>query len=154
MEKLTLALVHAARRLRRYFQAHSIKVITDSPIKQVLSNSESSGRLAKWVVEQGAYGIQYVPRVAVKGQVLADFLADTSIEINVALVERIYQKSQENSQKQASTNMRIRRVQKEAKESKPKPEMSSLSQKQSKDGQQKSTRPTIFHLNPQSFTKV
>ncbi|GJW57727.1 reverse transcriptase domain-containing protein [Tanacetum coccineum] len=37
---------------------------------------------------------------------------------------RIYQKSQENSQKQASTDTRIRRVQKEAKESKPKPEKS------------------------------
>ncbi|GJW46615.1 hypothetical protein Tco_0078261 [Tanacetum coccineum] len=38
---------------------------------------------------------------------------------------RIYQKSQENSQKRASTDTRIRRVQKEAKESKPKPEKSS-----------------------------
>ncbi|GJY19043.1 retrovirus-related pol polyprotein from transposon TNT 1-94 [Tanacetum coccineum] len=44
---------------------------------------------------------------------------------------RIHQKSQENSQKRASTDMRIKRVQKEAKESKPKPEMSSLSQKHS-----------------------
>ncbi|GJZ38613.1 reverse transcriptase domain-containing protein [Tanacetum coccineum] len=42
----------------------------------------ASGRLAKWAVELGAYGITYVPRVAVKGQVLADFLADTSTEIN------------------------------------------------------------------------
>ncbi|GJW46206.1 hypothetical protein Tco_0077852 [Tanacetum coccineum] len=32
--------------------------------------------------DQGAYGITYVPRVAVKGQVLADFLADTPTEIN------------------------------------------------------------------------
>ncbi|GKB08257.1 reverse transcriptase domain-containing protein, partial [Tanacetum coccineum] len=38
---------------------------------------------------------------------------------------RIYQKSQENRQKRASTDTRIRRVQKEAKESKPKPEKSS-----------------------------
>ncbi|GJX97650.1 reverse transcriptase domain-containing protein, partial [Tanacetum coccineum] len=82
MEKLTLALVHATRRLRRYFQAHPIKVITNSPIKQVLSNSEASGRLAKWAVELGAYDIQYVPRVTVKGQILAD----TSMEINVAPV--------------------------------------------------------------------
>ncbi|GKG11627.1 reverse transcriptase domain-containing protein, partial [Tanacetum coccineum] len=86
MEKLTLALVHAARRLRRYIQAHPIKVISDSPIKQVLSNSEASGRLANWAGELGAYDIQYVPRVVVKGQVLADFLADTSMEINAAPV--------------------------------------------------------------------
>ncbi|GJY54854.1 reverse transcriptase domain-containing protein [Tanacetum coccineum] len=82
MEKLALALVHAARRLRRYFQAHPIKVITDSPIGQVLNNSGASGRLAKWSVELGAYGITYVPRVAIKGQVLADFLADTPAEIS------------------------------------------------------------------------
>ncbi|GKE90243.1 hypothetical protein Tco_1567718 [Tanacetum coccineum] len=39
----------------------------------------------------------------------------------------IYQKSQANSQKQANTDTGIRRVQKKAKESKPKPEKSSLS---------------------------
>ncbi|GKF82264.1 reverse transcriptase domain-containing protein, partial [Tanacetum coccineum] len=33
MEKLILALVFAAKRLRRYFQAHPIVVITDQPIK-------------------------------------------------------------------------------------------------------------------------
>ncbi|GJR77269.1 reverse transcriptase domain-containing protein [Tanacetum coccineum] len=43
MEKLALALVHAARRLRRYFQAYPITVITDSPIGQVLNNSGASG---------------------------------------------------------------------------------------------------------------
>ncbi|GJZ57305.1 reverse transcriptase domain-containing protein [Tanacetum coccineum] len=82
MEKLALALVHAARRLRRYFQAHPIKVITDSPIGQVLNNSRASGRLAKWAVELGAYGITYVPRVAIKGHVLVDFQADTPTEIS------------------------------------------------------------------------
>ncbi|GJX50621.1 hypothetical protein Tco_0277466, partial [Tanacetum coccineum] len=39
---------------------------------------------------------------------------------------RIYQKSHENNQKRASTDTGLRRVQKEAKESKPKPEKSSL----------------------------
>ncbi|GKC60707.1 reverse transcriptase domain-containing protein [Tanacetum coccineum] len=82
MEKLALALVHAAKRLRRYFQAHPIKVITDNPIRKVLNNLGASGRLAKWAVELGAYGITYVPRVAVKGQDLADVLADTSTEMN------------------------------------------------------------------------
>ncbi|GJW05677.1 reverse transcriptase domain-containing protein [Tanacetum coccineum] len=82
MEKLALALVHAARRLRRYFQAYPIKVITDSLIGQVLNNSGASGRLAKWAIELGDYGITYVPMVAIKGQVLADFPADTPTEIS------------------------------------------------------------------------
>ncbi|GJS70025.1 reverse transcriptase domain-containing protein [Tanacetum coccineum] len=40
MEKLVLSLVHASKRLKRYFQAHPIIVITDHPIKQVLSKPE------------------------------------------------------------------------------------------------------------------
>ncbi|GJU99924.1 reverse transcriptase domain-containing protein [Tanacetum coccineum] len=51
MEKLILALVHAARRLRRYFQAYPVVVITDQLIKQILSRKENSGRLAKWAIE-------------------------------------------------------------------------------------------------------
>ncbi|GJU43873.1 hypothetical protein Tco_1201139 [Tanacetum coccineum] len=54
------------------------------------------------------------------------FIRQISVEYTYPFV-RIYQKSHENSQKQASTDTRIRRVQKEAKESKPKPEKSSLS---------------------------
>ncbi|GJW68588.1 reverse transcriptase domain-containing protein [Tanacetum coccineum] len=80
MEKLVLALVHAARRLRRYFQGHTIKVITDKPISQILNNREATGRLAMWGIELEAYGIKYAPRSAIKGQVLADFLADTIAE--------------------------------------------------------------------------
>nr|GEX48623.1 hypothetical protein [Tanacetum cinerariifolium] len=37
MEKLVLSLVFAAKRPRRYFQAHPITVITDQPIKQATS---------------------------------------------------------------------------------------------------------------------
>ncbi|GJV57525.1 reverse transcriptase domain-containing protein [Tanacetum coccineum] len=33
-EKLDLAIIHTTRRLRRYFQAHPIAVVTDQPIKQ------------------------------------------------------------------------------------------------------------------------
>ncbi|XP_071718719.1 uncharacterized protein [Rutidosis leptorrhynchoides] len=49
IEKLVYALTHTARWLRRYFQAHSILVLTDQPIKHILRNPELSGRLAKWL---------------------------------------------------------------------------------------------------------
>ncbi|GKC05659.1 reverse transcriptase domain-containing protein [Tanacetum coccineum] len=45
MEKLVLSLVFAAQRLRRYFQAHPIVVITDQPIKQIMSRPDVAGRL-------------------------------------------------------------------------------------------------------------
>ncbi|GKC01835.1 reverse transcriptase domain-containing protein [Tanacetum coccineum] len=59
MEKLVLALVSASKRLKRYFQAHTIIVITDQPIKQMLSNSEVMGRLLKWSFELEEHDIQF-----------------------------------------------------------------------------------------------
>ncbi|GKE72743.1 reverse transcriptase domain-containing protein, partial [Tanacetum coccineum] len=41
LEKMALALRHASRRLRRYFEAHPITVITDQPIKQSRSFRET-----------------------------------------------------------------------------------------------------------------
>ncbi|GJV20773.1 reverse transcriptase domain-containing protein [Tanacetum coccineum] len=76
MEKLVLALVCAAKRLRRYFQAHPIVVITDQPIKQVISRLDVAGRLHKWSFMLGEHNITYRPRTSVKGQILADFLVE------------------------------------------------------------------------------
>ncbi|GKF56312.1 hypothetical protein Tco_0166652 [Tanacetum coccineum] len=76
LKKFALSLVHITRRLRRYFEAHPVKVITDQPIKSILNNTETSRKFAKYVVV-GAYNIKFIPRNAVKGQVLADFLSDS-----------------------------------------------------------------------------
>ncbi|GKC52840.1 reverse transcriptase domain-containing protein [Tanacetum coccineum] len=76
MEKLALSLIHMTRRLRRYFKAHPIKVIIDQLIKNILNNTETLGKLAKYAVELGAYNITFIPRNAVNGQVLEDFLSE------------------------------------------------------------------------------
>ncbi|GJR95723.1 hypothetical protein Tco_0267897 [Tanacetum coccineum] len=55
---------------------HTIIVITDQPIKHVLSRPEVAGRLQKWSIELGEYDIQYRPRTLVKGQILADFIVE------------------------------------------------------------------------------
>lgn len=77
MEKLTLALVHAAKKLRPHFQSHQIKVLTDSPLRQVLLKHETSGRLIKWAIELRKQDIEYCPRKVIKGQALANFLIET-----------------------------------------------------------------------------
>ncbi|KAL5545199.1 hypothetical protein UlMin_008983 [Ulmus minor] len=66
----------AARKLRPYFQAHTIIVPTKFPLKQVFQKPEASGRLAKWSIELGEFDIQFKPRTAIKGQALADFIAE------------------------------------------------------------------------------
>ncbi|KAL5847401.1 hypothetical protein ACOSQ3_010925 [Xanthoceras sorbifolium] len=76
LEKLALALIIAARKLRPYFQCHTISVLTTFPLKNVLHKPELSGRLVKWTVELSEHGISYQPRTAIKSQALADFIAD------------------------------------------------------------------------------
>ena len=81
MEKLILALVTAARKLRPYFQAHTIEVPTEYLIKQVLHKPKTSERLMKWAIELSEFDIRYKPKTAIKGQVLADFIMEfTSAE--------------------------------------------------------------------------
>ncbi|GJS27231.1 reverse transcriptase domain-containing protein [Tanacetum coccineum] len=76
MEKLVLALLSASKRLKRYFQAHTVVVITNQPIKQLLSSSEISVKDLKVEVRLEGYDIQYRPRTAIKGQILADFIVE------------------------------------------------------------------------------
>ena len=81
MEKLILALVTAARKLRPYFQAYTIEVPTEYLMKQVFHKPETSGRLMKWVIELSEFDIRYRPKNAIKWQVLADFFMEfTSAE--------------------------------------------------------------------------
>nr|GEY66893.1 reverse transcriptase domain-containing protein [Tanacetum cinerariifolium] len=84
MEKLVLSLVFAAKRLRRYFQAHPITVITDQPIKQVMTRLDVAGQLQKWSIMLGEHNITYRPRTSVKGQILADFLIEMPGDVSQA----------------------------------------------------------------------
>ena len=69
-------MVVAAKKLRPYFQAHVILVPTSHPLRQVLQNPDVSGRLTKWAVELGEFDIKFMPRTTIKGQALADFMAE------------------------------------------------------------------------------
>ena len=82
MEKLILALVTAARKLRPYFQAHTIEISTEYPMKQVLHKPETSGRLMKWAIELSEFDIRYKSKTTIKGRILADFIMEfTSAEL-------------------------------------------------------------------------
>jgi len=76
VEKLALSLVHAARRLRPYFQNHDITVKTDYPIQKILQKPDLAGRMSSWVVELSEFNIRYEPHDPIKGQCLLDFVND------------------------------------------------------------------------------
>ena len=76
MEKLTFALVTATHKLKPYFQAHTVVVLTDRPLWGAISNPDAAGRLALWAIELSKFDIQYRPRTTIKGQVVADFIVE------------------------------------------------------------------------------
>ncbi|XP_075640401.1 uncharacterized protein LOC142612169 [Castanea sativa] len=76
MEKIAFALVVASRKLRPYFQAHSIVVITDQPIIKKMNKIDAIGGLIQWAIKLGQFDIKYQPRAAIKAQVLANFITE------------------------------------------------------------------------------
>ncbi|GJZ91058.1 hypothetical protein Tco_0662985 [Tanacetum coccineum] len=65
---------------KELFQSNQSLVITDQPIKNILSNPEVAGRMQKWSIQLGEFGIHYRPRISVKGQVLAFYHRKTEEE--------------------------------------------------------------------------
>lgn len=72
---MALALVVTARRLRPYFQAHAIQVLTDQPLWVILHKPETLGRLVKWSIKLSKFNIEYHPQEVIKGQAIANFIA-------------------------------------------------------------------------------
>jgi hypothetical protein len=66
----------ASRKLRHYFQAHRIVVVTSFPLRTILHNSNATGNIAKWAVELAEFRLDFRPRHAIKSQVLADFIVE------------------------------------------------------------------------------
>ena len=76
MEKLAFILIIAARKLKLYFQAHTIVVLADKPLRKAMSNPKAVGRMALRAMELSEFDIYYRPRTAIKGQAVVDFIAE------------------------------------------------------------------------------
>ncbi|KAL0423127.1 UNVERIFIED_CONTAM: hypothetical protein Sradi_0847500 [Sesamum radiatum] len=80
IEKICLALIFAIQKLKHYFQAHTVRLVTKAnPLKYVMSKPVLSDRLARWYLQLQQFKIVYVPQKVVKGQVLVKFLVDHPI---------------------------------------------------------------------------
>ena len=76
LEKAILAVVHGTRKLPHYFQAHTVVILTQLPLKAILRSADYTERIAKWGTILGAFDIKYMPHISVKGQVLADLVVE------------------------------------------------------------------------------
>jgi ribonuclease HI len=88
MQKLVYTILMTKRKLRHYFDAHPITVVSRYPLGEVIQNPKSEGRIAKWALELMGQNITYAPRSAIKSQVLADFVVEwTEIQTPPAKIE-------------------------------------------------------------------
>jgi hypothetical protein len=76
MQKLVYAILMTTRKLQQYFDAHPIIMVSKYPLGEVIQNPEAEGRIAKWALELMGQNIMYAPHIAIKSQVLADFVAE------------------------------------------------------------------------------
>ena len=76
IQKLLYAVILAWRKLRHYFEAHPITVVSSFPLGEIVHNREVMCRTAKWSVELMGETLTYAPRRAVKSQILVDFIAE------------------------------------------------------------------------------
>ncbi|KAL0423642.1 UNVERIFIED_CONTAM: hypothetical protein Sradi_0899000 [Sesamum radiatum] len=101
IEKICLVLIFAIQKLKHYFQAHIIRLVSKAnPLKYVILKPVLFDRLARWYLQLQQFEIVYDPQKAVKGQVFKDFLADHPIpaewelsndlpDENVLVIERL-----------------------------------------------------------------
>ena len=75
LEKAILAVMHAIRKLPHYFQAHTVVVLTQLPLKSILRSTDYTRRVANLGTILGTFDIKYMPRTSIKGQVLVDLVA-------------------------------------------------------------------------------
>nr|CAN68770.1 hypothetical protein VITISV_018662 [Vitis vinifera] len=78
MELTALALRSAAQKLRPYFQAHLVIVLTNQPLRNILHKPDLTGRMLQWAIELSEFGIEFQLRLSKKGQVMADFVLEYS----------------------------------------------------------------------------
>jgi hypothetical protein len=76
IQKLLYAVVLARRKLRHYFEAHPVTVVSSYPFGEIIRNPDAAGRIAKWSVELMGETLAYAPHKAVRSQIPTDFVTE------------------------------------------------------------------------------
>src|SRR3954467_8760484 len=59
VQKQLFGLLMASRKLRHYFQAHEITVVTHLLLQRILHNPDATGRIVEWALELSSFGLKF-----------------------------------------------------------------------------------------------
>ena len=76
MQKLLYAVLMATRKLLHNFTDHEVAVVTSYPLGDIIRNRDVVGRISKWALKLMGHDMRYIPRITIKSQALADFVAE------------------------------------------------------------------------------
>jgi hypothetical protein len=76
VHKLLYAILIASRKLRHYFQAHKILVVTSYPLRAMLHNPNATVNITKWAIELAEFELDFIAHHVIKSQVLTDFVVN------------------------------------------------------------------------------
>jgi hypothetical protein len=66
IQKLLYGILITSRKLRHYFDAYNIMVVSDFRLADILHNRDTTGHISKWAVELEALTLNFKPRTAIK----------------------------------------------------------------------------------------
>jgi hypothetical protein len=64
------------RKLQHYFEANPVTVVSSFSLGEIIRNLDAAGSITKWSVELMGEMLAYAPRMAIKYQIRADFMAE------------------------------------------------------------------------------
>ena len=76
MQKLLFGLLMASRKLRHYFEAHEITIVTRLPLQRILHNLDATERIVEWALELSSFGHRFESTSTIRSRALAEFIAE------------------------------------------------------------------------------
>ena len=76
VQKLLFGLLMASRKLRHYFQANEITVVTCLPLQRILHNPDATGRIVESALELSSFGLKFESTSMIQSGVLVEFIAE------------------------------------------------------------------------------
>jgi hypothetical protein len=76
VQKLLFGLLMGSRKLRHYFQAHPVTIITRFPLQCILRNPEATGRIVEWALELSSFDLKFESTSMIQSRALAEFIAE------------------------------------------------------------------------------